>query len=226
MKSAPKDQITHKKCPPHIARALKLAGGLNRNGDPLFRVVWGWDRIVPITGQWEQWETQVATLTDKITGYSESRPFPRLVSSVIETRMEPKYLPANCWHLEMWRPPEEYGNPETWRKVGEEVLAGMTIDTAGEFPSRGEYELCYPLTDDASSRGRPLPLVGAVVEELVSMIRVGRDNLTFQQRKAAIEQRERRRDEGFVKRTEATLRDGIPAFSGKEFVTVPKTVKP
>lgn len=220
MRASSKEGITHKKCPPHVAKALRIAGGLNPHGAPMFRVVWGWDRIVPITGQWEEWETQVATLTDKVTGYKESRPFTRMVSSVIETRFEPKYLPANCWHLEMWRPPEEYGDPATWRKAGAEVLDGMTIDTAGVFPFGGEYELCYPLTDDATSRGKPLPLVADVVAEIASMIRYGKDNFTFQQRKAAIEQRERRREEGFVKRTEAILRDGIPAFSGKEFVTV------
>jgi hypothetical protein len=176
-----------------------------------------------MTGQWEEWGRYGATLRDKLTSYTETREFIKLDKSVIETRMVPKYLPGNCWHLEMWRPPEEYGSPENWRKAGEEVLQGMTVDTAGPFPARGEYELCYPLTDDASSHGKPLPLVADVVAEIVAQIRCGAERFNFQQRRAAIEQREIRKEEGFVKRTCDILKDGMPAFAGNEFVT--KTVQ-
>src|SRR5208282_1668443 len=121
----------------HVARELRLAGGENPYGEPMFRVIWGYDRIVPMTGEWEEWETFLATLTDKKTGFSEQRPFTKKVRSVVETRQVPKYLPANCWHLEMWRPPEEYGTPEQWRKVGEEVVGCLTVDTSGPYPARG-----------------------------------------------------------------------------------------
>jgi hypothetical protein len=124
----------------------------------------------------------------------------------------------------MWRPPEEYGSPEDWRKAGEEVLQGMTVDTAGPFPERGEYELCYPLTDDATSRGRPLPLIDDLVSELVKMIQFSRERFTFQQRRAAIEQREARKDEGFIQRTMAMFKDSMRPFAGEDFVTVPQLV--
>src|SRR5579864_4545421 len=110
MRSKSNEAIEHHKCPAAVARELTLAGGVNRFGEPMFRVVWGWDRIVPIHGEWQEFEQCLATLRDKVTGYVESRPVTRLVRSVIETRHVPKYLPANCWHLEMWRPPEEYGS--------------------------------------------------------------------------------------------------------------------
>ena len=218
------EAIEHHECPEHIAESLRVAGGENRFGEPNFRVVWGYNRIVPMTGQWEEWGRYRATLTDKLTRYSEDRQFIKLEKTVIETRMVPKYLPGNCWHLEMWRPPEEYGSPEEWKKAGEEVIQGRTLDTAGEFPSRGEYELCYPLTDDATSRGKPLPLVDAVVTEIVNQIRLGRERFTFQQRRAAIEQRQLREEEGFVKRTCDILKDGLRPFAGETFITVPKTI--
>ena len=75
-------------CPPEIAKRLTDAGGLNPFGEPLFRAVWGWNRIVKMTGTWGE-------------------------SQVVETREVPKYLPADRWHLEMWRPPEDYGTHET-----------------------------------------------------------------------------------------------------------------
>ena len=184
-------------------------------------MIWGYDRIVPITGEWQEWEQGVATLTDKFTGYRESRPFNKLKSSVVETRMVPKYLPANCWHLEMWRPPEEYGTPEEWGKQGREVVGILTVDTAGPYPSRGEYELCYPLTHDGTSSGQPLPLISELVAEIVRMIVYGRNTFSLQQRKAAIEQEHARKERGFVRTTEDILRNGLPSFCGEDFVTVP-----
>jgi len=224
MKGSSQEVVTHFKCPSHVARALEIAGGTNPFGEPIFRCVWGYDRIVPVHGQWEEWETVLCTLTDKVTGIQESRPATRLKSSIIETRMVPKYLPGNCWHLEMWRPAEEYGSPEEWGKIGQEIVQGMTINVAGPYPERGEYELCYPLTSDATSHGLPIPLVESVVEEIANMIRVSRDQFNFQQRKAAIEQREARREDGLVRRMEDILRDGLPSFHGETFVTVPKVI--
>lgn len=219
------EAIETRECPPEIARSLKIAGGLNRFAEAMFRVVWGYNRIVPMHGEWQDWEKSRATLTDKVTGHTESRDFIRLVSSVVETRMEPKYLPANCWHLEKWCPPEEYGSPELWRKQGEEVVAGMTVDTAGEFPHRGEYELVMPLTSDFSGMGKPLPLEGAFVTELVNLVRAGRDRFSMVQRKAAIEQRLKREEDGFTRKAIDIMKDGMRPYAGEAFVTVPKDVK-
>lgn len=209
------EAVQTRECPPDVARALELAGGNNCYGEANFRAVWGYNRIVPMTGKWEQWEKVVGMLTDKVTGVVGTREFIRLVSSVVETRQVPKYLPANCWHLEGWRPPEEYGTPETWRKAGEEVVAGMTIDTAGEFPGRGEYELIFPLTHDFTSMGKPVELVADVVGNLVNMVRAGVERYSFVQRKAAIEQRLRREEDGFTRQTVDMLKDGMPLRGGQ-----------
>jgi hypothetical protein len=222
MRAKSKETVEHFKCPAHIAKELELAGGKNPFGEPIFRVVWGYDRIVPIHGEWQEFEQFVATLTDKKTGYSESRLCTRLVRSVIETRMVPKYLPGNCWHLEMWRPAEEYGSPEDWRKQGEEVIQGLTVDTSGPYPERGEYELCYPLTHNGTVDGEPIPLVGDVVADIAKMIRYGKHNFDFQQRKAAIEQREAKKEEGLVRRMQDELKEGLRPFAGEPFVVVPE----
>jgi hypothetical protein len=187
----------------------------------MYRVVWGYDRIVPVHGEWQEWERYQGILTDKFTGHTETRQFVKLKSSVIETRLVPKYLPGNCWHLEMWRPPSEYGTKEEWAKLGQEIIGDLTIDTAGPYPERGEYELCYPLTGDGTSRGVPIPLVADVVAEIVRMIRYARGGMSFAQRRAAIEQRVRREEEGYVKRAQEIMREGLRPFAGEPFVTVP-----
>jgi hypothetical protein len=222
MKSSSREVIEHRACPKGVVRELELAGGVNPYGEPMFRVVWGWDRIVPIHGEWQEFEQCLATLTDKLTGVVGSRIVTRLKRSVIETRHVPKYLPANCWHLEMWRPASEYGTREDWEKLGEEVLDGMTVNTSGPYPERGEYELCYPLTHDGTSSGQPIPLVADVVAAIAGMIRCGRERFSYQQRRAAIEQREALREEGLQRKTREMLKDGLRPFAGEEFVTVPE----
>ncbi len=213
--------IEHHECPENVKRELLLAGGINRFGEPNFVVTWGWDRLVPIYGEWQEWGKYQAKLTDRYTGHVQTREFVKLEKSVIETRIVPKYLPGNCWHLEMWRPPEEYGTPEQWGKLGEEVIGSMTLDTAGPYPERGEYELCYPLTDDCTSHGNPIPLVADVVAEIAARITQERGKHSFLQRRAAIEQRVRREEEGYVARAQEIMREGMRPFAGEKFVTVP-----
>jgi hypothetical protein len=194
----------------------------------MFRVIWGYDRIVPIHGLWQEFEQFVATLTDKVgdpakgipPGFSQQRLMTKLKSEVVETRYQPKYLPGNCWHLEMWRPAEEYGSPESWGKVGEEIVGTMTVNTSGPYPEQGEYELCYSLTTDGTSHGDRLPLVAEVVIEIVRMIVIGRDRFNYLQRRAAIEQEMRRKEEGFVRVAQDMLKDQLSPFAGEEFVTV------
>lgn len=242
MRDRAKERVEHHTCPGHVAEQLRLAGGINPFGEPLFRVVWGYDRIVPLHGEWQEFEQFMVKITAVpadikpapgepevlipknlgiVAGDSQTRLVTKLKRSVIETRFVPKYLPGNCWHLEMWRPPEEYGTPEQWSKAGVEVLGLLTVDTAGPYPARGEYELCYPLTHDGTNQGDPLPLVGEVVIELVRMIVAGRERFTLQQRRVAIEQEAIRKENGFVRITEDRLKDGLQPFAGEQFIVNP-----
>jgi hypothetical protein len=224
MRQNANEAVERRDTPPEVTEELKLAGGLNRFGEPMFRVIWGFNRIVPMSGEWQEWEHSTAALVDKLTGFSQSRPVIRLVRSVIETRFEPKYLPANCWHLEKWCPPEEYGSPEVWRKQGEEVVQGLTVDTAGEFPSRGEYELVMPLTTDFTYDGKPLPLSSTLVGELARMVKVGTERYSLMQRRAAIEQRLKREEQGFTRKAIDIMKDGMRPYAGEAFVIVPDSV--
>lgn len=106
---------THE-APEYVQNRLTLAGGRNRFGEPNYRVVWGWNRLTPIGGLWE----------DKGT---------------VEVRHEPKYPQVNRWHIEKWVAPEVYGSPEFWEMTTKEegTLA------LGPYPHRGEYEHCFTL---------------------------------------------------------------------------------
>jgi hypothetical protein len=214
------ERIEHYKCPDDVQKWLVLAGGTNRFGEPKFRVIWGFDRIVPITGSWEDWEETEVPDLHPLAKPGAMRKQITLKSSVVETRMVPKYLPGNCWFLECWRPPEEYGTPESWRKAGEEVNGGMTVDTAGPFPSRGEYELVMPLTDTGTYQGEPMPLSTMVVSLIVQLIRKSKEDFTPSQRKAAIEQDAARKDNEFTRVTVDRLKDSLRPYAGETSVTV------
>lgn len=102
--------------PANVTERLTRAGGLNRFGEPNYRAVWGWSRLTPIGGRWE----------DK---------------NVVEIRMEPKYPQVNRWHIEKWVAPEVYGSPEFWELTTKEE----GVQALGPYPSRGDYEHCFTL---------------------------------------------------------------------------------
>jgi len=97
--------------PEYVTERLIRVGGLNRFNEPIYRAIWGWNRLTPIGGKWED-------------------------NGRVEVRTEPKYPQLNRWHVEKWCPPEMYGSPAQWELTTREegVLA------LGPYPSRGDYE--------------------------------------------------------------------------------------
>jgi hypothetical protein len=185
--------VSHYEVPESIARRILSAGGANLFGEPNYCVVWGEDRIVPITGRWDD-------------------------NGAIETRFEPKYFPTERWHLEKWCPPEDYGTPEKWELMGREIWGAVTVDTAGPFPSRGDYELVLTLMQPGT--GDFIALNATVAEWLVNLLVQSR-NFSFWQRRQAIEQREERLKRQRIARRASMLSDKCPAFAGNEFSAVP-----
>jgi hypothetical protein len=160
--------------PAGVARALALAGGYNRLGEPNFRAVWGWSRLNWIGGKWED--------RDPASG--------KLVREVIELRREPKYTPHNRWHIERWMPPESYGSPEAWIAQTCEIVNGRNVAALGPYPSRGDYEHCFTLE---GPDGEFVQLTPAVARHIARAIETSR-GIASAQRKTAIEERVRREE--------------------------------
>lgn len=178
------------KCPPEIAARLLSVGGINRFGGPMYRVVWGFDRIVKLHGAWG------------LHG-----------DLGVQTREEPKYLPGDRWHLEQWRPPEDYGTPEEWRKAGEEWNGPELVNTAGEYPSRGEYELCFTLSSNGGPDGDYIPLDAYTVTLLVWAVERSRAfHMPLKLREANIRQRLFRERQQRVELLCEELVEAKPAF--------------
>jgi hypothetical protein len=196
----------HQVIPAWVSRRLGQAGGLNIFGEPIYRVCWGWDRLSWIGGTWEEHDRSGNYLGSWFGMSREPRYF----------AVDPNgYMTFNRFFLEKWMPPEHYGPPWRWYESTleweyEDSHGGRWIHSLGPFPSRGDYEMCYPLE---TPNHHFLPLSLTLVEWMARMIEFGR----FQPRSkrlAVLRRREERKFEQEVKRNEDILSDVSPFFKG------------
>jgi hypothetical protein len=185
--------------PASFQELVTRAGGLNRFGEPNFKVVWGGSRLAWIGGRW----------TDRDENGN-------IVRETIELRQAPKYLPHDRWHIERWLPPEDYGSPELWRARTTEVEDGIAIPALGPYPSRGDYEHCFTLQD---ARGEFIPLSPAACVWIVRAVEWARRQ-TRSARRAALVARESRRALDFDRAADAMLDDAAPASRAEPLVSL------
>ncbi len=197
--------------PAYIERALRLAGGINRFGEPNYRAVWGWNRLTWIGGKWEDRDA---------TG--------RLLKEVVQLRQVPKYMPFNRWHIERWVPPEVYGSPTDWYRRTLELEGGYSIPALGPYPARGEYELSFTLQGPAPAgspdsgppdSGEFVQLTPTIAEYVARLVEYGR-GFTPAERRRALEQRERKREREYDSFADSVLND-ISHFLPGQYVVVP-----
>ncbi|MGC1106031.1 MAG: hypothetical protein WA876_05800, partial [Candidatus Acidiferrales bacterium] len=186
----------------HVAPAslqlrLARAGGLNRYGEPNFRVVWGWSRLTWIGGKW----------TDADAHGNVTR-------EIIELREVPKYFPFDRWHIERWLPPETYGSPQEWYAQTIEREDGISIPALGPYPQRGEYEHCFILQ---GPRGEFIPLSPSACEAIVRAVEFAHAQPAHE-RRAALARREMRHDREWDAHADSVFNDASPAFHGARHV--------
>src|SRR3989442_13782429 len=74
--------------PESVRRRLRLAGGINRYGEPNYRAVWGWSRLTWIGGKGE-----------------DRGEHGHLRRGTVQPRQGPKEIPPKCWEYEGLCPP-------------------------------------------------------------------------------------------------------------------------
>jgi len=197
-KHRPRIRVTREthEAPASLQLRLARAGGLNRFGEPNFRVVWGWSRLAWIGGKW-----------------TDAGAHGNLIREIIELREVPKYFPHNRWHIERWTPPESYGSPAQWYAQTIERADGVSIPALGPYPRRGEYEHCFTLQ---GPRGEFIPLSPAACEFVVRAVQFARAQPRSAHR-AALQRRELHRAREWDSRADAILHDAAPAFHGAPF---------
>ena len=190
--------------PPGLQAQLAEVGGCNLYGEPLYRVVWGWNRLTLVGGKW--------------TDYDDDG---NVTRSVVEYRMEPKYLwgdGVNRWHIEKWLPPQSIAaSPRHWDRLTKDYCDGQTIFILGPYPSRGEYEHLQTLQE---KDGSFMQLTPRVCESLIQLLNWSLDRHSASDRKVALEHREQEREQAHRDKDKALLDDVAPAFYGEEFIQV------
>jgi hypothetical protein len=183
--------------PTGVQERAARAGGVNRYGEPNFRVVWGGSRLAWVGGRWTDRDAHGNTIRE-----------------TVEMRRVPKYLPEDRWHIERWMPAESYGSPEQWLAQTTEVEDGIRIAALGPYPSRGDYEHCFTLE---SANGEFIPLTPAACDWVVRAIEWSRRQRRTEMR-GALAAREARRERHMDRGMDDILDDAVPAFHGEPFV--------
>ncbi|GAC1632892.1 MAG: hypothetical protein NVS9B14_06770 [Candidatus Acidiferrum sp.] len=184
--------------PESVERRLVVAGGRNRFGEPMYRAVWGWNRLAWIGGKFEE----------KDAGGN-------LIREVVQLRKEPKYSQVNRWHIEKWMPPETYGSPATWYAQTTDWKQG-NLAALGPYPLRGEYENCFVVQ---GPKGEFIQLTTTIAERIARAIECSRV-LPAAKRRTALYEREAKLDKEYVDWAMDVMDDGDPALHGQPFVTV------
>lgn len=189
----------HRDTPEWAQRALTEAGGLNRYGEPNYRLVWGWSRLSWIGGEWEDRDASG-----------------NVIRKVTELRNEPKYYPCDRWHVERWLPPELYGTREQWDMLAVERIGMESIPALGPYPERGDWEHVFVLEDKA---GNPIEPSLTLVSTIAKAVERSR-NTRPADRLAGIKARVEKEKKDYEAYVDAVLWNE-PRFHGQPHIIVP-----
>lgn len=182
-------------CPKDYQDRVTKAGGINRYGEPNFKIVWGEAHATRAGGYWEH---------EGFTGYRDV------------------YLnDTPCWLLLQWHDSIEYGSPTLW--YIDNFDEGTGLQTLGSFPYRGAYQVLFILRDHKVEDGKlvidPMPLNGMLVDLVIPLMIFGQ-GLSYERRARAIKERREIEDAEQLRivtdaRLDAQLAFGGAAFRGR-----------
>jgi hypothetical protein len=166
--------------------------GMNRYGEPNFIIAWGQSYFYTAGGMWPKPHGD---------GYFGYRKLP-LSNSSFSGRGMP------CWMILEWHPPEDYGTPAAYYYDNRDELTGL--QTLGEYPFKGRYEIAYRLNSQEFRDGRMVVanyhLDGWILDMLIPCILEGQ-KMTMKQRLQRIRADEERREKQEDAKIDDVLRD-------------------
>jgi hypothetical protein len=199
--------MERRQCPQEFVDRLIDLGGLNRFGNPNWRVVWGQSEIEIVGGTW-QVPKPGTHLT--VSPKGELIQVPNTME-IAEMRHVLKYEGQACWVLERYFPPENYGTEHQWYEENKDQKSGLCL--LGPYPDEGYYECCQRLV---TNDGRAVELNDAVLDYFVPMILKTHETTEWERRAA----REAYREEKARKEHERKVQmyvDAAPFGGPKSF---------
>jgi hypothetical protein len=184
-------------CPEEFQERLTDVGGVNRYDEPNFVLVWseggGPNSRYRAGGTWEG-NDQIA-----YKGYRDL-----LVGGGIP-----------CWALLQWHDAIEYGTPELYYVQNYDEESGL--QTLGEFPYNGRYQLMYNLRWTEMRNGElkfeMMPLNSFLLDTVIPIITQARD-ISWEKTKAALRDLKEKEDKADVDRIEDVMRSNSLSFHG------------
>lgn len=125
--------IERRRCPLELQERINRAVGLNRYGEPLWKIGWGQTETFRAGGYWPH---------DCFLGYRQ----------LMMSNGSPSGEGEPCWMLMEWHPPEDYGSPAMYYFENRDEYTGLS--TLGEFPHKGRYEVAFKLVSQEFRNGR------------------------------------------------------------------------
>lgn len=123
-----------------------------------------------------------------------------------------------CWLLLEWHDPIEYGGPTVYYMDNYDEETGL--QTLGEFPYRGRYEVLFILKDTKIEDGKlvidPMPLNGMLIDSIIPLMMIGK-HLSFEHRLRAQKERRAIEDEEQLRVITDARLDAQLAFGGASF---------
>ena len=199
--------------PPEYQAHVTAIGGLNRYGEPNFRLVWG------------ETETEFVFGTD-----ANGKKVQHIVF---------KHQGIPAWFMEAWKPPECFGTPELWYSMSWDEES--KTHTLGEYPWRGLYMSCpfnlyvrrvvgggirYGVADanghrkveEVPSRMEidAMPLAHWLIDLLVPNM-IKEIDTTYEQKRVALMNRKLAESEAARQLAYDAYMDAAPAFHGNDF---------
>lgn len=126
--------------PPHLIRAMRLRGGVNQYGEPMYRLVRAEARKRNAWGRWHEWPRGLRTRY-------KNPELNRAVKSFVGMKPVPMYPGESGWVLERYSPAISWGGHGQW--YAPESMGGTKrwmgadigyIMAAGHYPYRGDYQ--------------------------------------------------------------------------------------
>jgi hypothetical protein len=181
--------IERRRCPKRFQDRLTRAVGTNQYGEPLFKIAWGQSVTYQAGGVWPH---------DHFLGYRQLM----LSNSSPSGRGQP------CWMILEWHPPSDYNTDAVYYFENRDDATGL--QTLGEYPYRGKYEVAFKLVSQELRNGRMTVnhyhLDGMVLDLLIPAI-VEAQRMTMKQRMRAIREMQEAEDKMHDRTVDAIYND-------------------
>jgi len=177
--------VERRLCPPEYQERLTRAVGRNQYGEPLFKIAWGQTETYTAGGVWPH---------DHFFGYRQLM----LSNSSPTGRGQP------CWMILEWHPASDYNTDAVYYFENRDDATGL--QTLGEYPYRGRYEVAFKLISQEFRDGKlrivNYHLDGMILDLLIPAI-VECQRMTIKERLRAIREMEEARDRALDRQVDA-----------------------